>query len=409
MTATSSKVWTLLFEPLGVLVFRDDRPFDAGQHSLAVSRFPLPSVFRGAVRTALFERAGADFRAHPNFGLPEDDRVLLGGSDRQESFEMRGPLVARRAEDDPWSDRYDYVLPWPGDLVPIDSTKRYAVLSPRGTNDAGPTCLRLGPPRGEAPTRARSIAELSPQHLPWTDEEPRKASKGTQWLTVAGAKAYVEHSEGTNPLPALEEGVHWLDQAEILDKETRVGIARATESEGDSLVAADSMLYTLVAWRMGPRYRFAVEVLLGGLPTLHIERLQRLLDQLDGQLVRLGGKSGHARVQVLKRSIAPKWAQPDPTKAATTSKLWLWTPGIFDPSEVPGLAAAVGGSMRLGGFDMANFRPRPLVGALDRGTVLWLSALDREALEQHQRALARSHNLPLASYGYGHWMPRSNT
>src|SRR5690606_11407375 len=108
-------------------LFRDDRPFNAGDHSLAVSRFPLPSVFRGAVRTALFEAAGADFRqVKAGFGLDPDAnddpdlaerkrlaQEILGGPHTSEAFAIRGPLVARMVGDG----HYEYVLPWPGDLV----------------------------------------------------------------------------------------------------------------------------------------------------------------------------------------------------------------------------------------------------------------------------------------------------
>lgn len=420
MTDVRHMTWTLLFEPLGVLLFRDDRPFDAGQHSLATSRFPLPSVFRGAVRTALFEAAGADFR-RPNFNLKSLDQGILGGArfvddhgDEKvspEAFDIRGPLVARKTGDS----HYEYVLPWPQDLVVTRTPKPYEepkilcaeIMHPRTPDVRRPTSMRMGP-------SPRTLEPMN-QALPWMRFRNPPKLKSTPWLTAAGAHAYMKRSSGPDPILTLIKGEDWLEESDFLDKETRVGIARATETLGARLVATDSMFYTMIAWRMCPRFRFAVEVDLGRLrDDQQVDRMKELLRALQGRLVRLGGKSGHARVEVLepepkpKHGISPEWAQPDPAKAPPSSKLWLWTPGLYDPANTPGVTATMGETLRLGGFDMANHCPRPLQSALDRGSVLWFSALDPQALASHQQDLAKSHDLPVSSYGYGHWIPRSN-
>ncbi len=422
MTNDRHKTWTLLFEPLGVLLFRDDRPFDAGQHSLAVSRFPLPSVFRGAVRTALFLAADAEFD-QPNFKLASLDQALLGGATHRddagvkrvtpEAFEIRGPLVAHQLD----GGRYEYVLPWPRDLVvtaqPGDrpTTLRAEVMHPRRPQAHGSTRMRLA--SRSAGSQSRQFEPID-QTLPWTCEPHLPKFHGKPWLTMAGARAYVERSTGADPTVELvqeKDRIDWIEESDFLDKEKRVGIARATQTGGDRLVAADSMIYTMLAWRMSPRFRFAVEVDLGGIhEQKQVERLEELLVALSGRLVRLGGKSGHARVEVLEPSqcITPDWAQPDPKKASPSSKLWLWTPGLYDPGTTPGLEALLGDTLQLGGFDMANHRPRPLQGALDRGSVLWFSGLDHQALLEHQHQLAKTHDLPVPSYGCGHWISRSN-
>lgn len=407
MSDERHQTWTLLFEPLGMLVFRDDRPFDAGCHALAASRFPLPSVFRGAVRTALFEVAGADFR-QPRFGLGDEDAVL-GNASQHEQFMLRGPLLVRAV-----GGGFEYLLPWPRDLAATgtsDGNRGEAILQAeimraRREHEPAPTCLRMGPP-DEAGNR--SLVPLQAA-LPWTEALRLPKERGKPWLTVAGAQRYVERSSQPEPAPMeLTEGEDWLEQDSFLWEEKRVGIARATESGEERLVAADSMLYTLIGWRLCPSVRFAVEIDMSdsGGAGLH-PRLVDLVRQLDGRLVRLGGKSGLARVSVVEETFAPRWAQPRAGRAPASSKLWLWTPGLYDPGRAPGVIAAMGEAIRLGGFDMVKHQPRALVDALDRGSVLWFSALDHEALDRHQVERAKEQGLPAASYGYGQWIARSN-
>jgi CRISPR type III-B/RAMP module-associated protein Cmr3 len=399
-----TETWTLLFEPLGVLVFRDDRPFNAGQHSLAVSRFPLPSVFRGAIRTALFEAAGADFHAD-GFGLA-DEYAILGNAADRERFNLRGPLVARLT-----GSGYEYVLPWPRDLVVIEDdegkerqskreeppTLMTEVMQARPALDPAPTCMRMS----AASNGERKLEPLTTA-LPWTMATRLPKPKGRPWLTVAGAKKYNEHSQQPGARLELVEEEDWLEQDSFLDEEKRVGIARATESGEERLVAADSMLYTLLAWRMDPAFRFACEIDVEDPKSAFAD----LVRELDRRLVRLGGKSGHARVTVIEGAIRPEWAQPVADAAPVSSKLWLWTPALYDAGTA-GMDAVLGETIRLGGFDMANHCPRPLVSAFDRGSVLWFSALDHQKLAHCQEKRANENGLHPASYGYGHWIPRS--
>lgn len=405
--------WTLLFEPLGVLVFRDDRPFDAGAHALGASRFPLPSVFRGAVRTALFERAGANFdrkKEGEHFGLRGDDLEILGSAQQPEGFEILGPLVAQRVEGQ--GHPFEYLLPWPADLAIAKRPGRLStrnetqlhtvLLRPRGEHQHRPSCLRLGPPPpGDG---SRTLDDLSEVDLPWTGETLGKPSKTWRWLTAAGGRLYVERSRDFEPLRALTRGEHWINASEVMEAESRVGIARATATKGEALVAAESMLYTLTAWRMCPRLRFAVELRPGPLGEEHHGRLAQLISQLHGQLVRLGGKAGHARVEVVHGSLAPAWYRQAPQESGA-GKLWLWTPGLLDPGSLQGKRAVLGQPLRLGGWDMARHGPRPLIGAIDRGAVIWFSTFDLAAVRKHQQRVAHGHDLPPASYGHGCWIP----
>ena len=91
-----SSVWTLLFEPLDVLHFREPRPWDAGSHVLARSSCPSPGSFRGALRSALFTRLDADFGSRDAyFGIEAKwARQILGGKTEWGSLAIRGPFLA---------------------------------------------------------------------------------------------------------------------------------------------------------------------------------------------------------------------------------------------------------------------------------------------------------------------------
>ena len=191
-------------------------------------------------------------------------------------------------------------------------------------------------------------------------------------------------------------GDDFIPQSVVLQIEQRGGLARATRTRGYTLTAARGMLYTLLTYRLADNARFAVEVDVDG---SHGALLQAQLRALDGSSIRLGGRSGHVRLQVLERNIAPRWS---PSGGPT--RLWAWTPTLWDPEmPPPGLQHALGRAVRLGGFDMRRKQPRPLRGAVDRGAVMRFEGTDSQAVRQSFEQQAKDHGVPPDSYGYGYW------
>lgn len=403
---TTAQRRTLLFEPLGVVMFRDHRPFDAGQHVLARSQYPLPSVFRGAVRTALFNAAGADFRK-PRFGLDGVEHELLGDAGQPERFRLSSGLFVRHTQ----ANRYEYLLPWPRDLfvgkhaLRDDHPHRRVmarVLQPDEREGAlRSTSLRLGPSHDEG---ARALEPLDVA-LPWTRESLDKPTKKRLWLTPSGAKQYA-----TCPGDSLDlvEHEHWVDQHGFLADEERLGIARATMNE-NRFVAAESMLYILVTWRLEAGFCFGVEFDVSGLDADQQRVAETLLQRIDGSLQRLGGQSQHARVTVLEGSLGPDLEIPANDGPA---KLWLWSPGLFDPAVLTerfGMRGALGKSIRVGGFDMAKHAPRPLVSALDKGSVLWFPRSRPAHVSEYHSDYAKLNDVSEQGYGHGIWIPTTAT
>jgi CRISPR type III-B/RAMP module-associated protein Cmr3 len=135
-------LFTVLFEPLDVLVFKDHRPFDAAEHSAAASRWPLPSTFFGALRTALMLDQRADFRSKPGFGLPDPVREWLGDQENPGKLQLRGPLLVQKERSQPSESQLQMFFPAPlywGAALMLNSTLDRVHDGCRGYRSADPT------------------------------------------------------------------------------------------------------------------------------------------------------------------------------------------------------------------------------------------------------------------------------
>ena len=356
---------TLFFEPLDVLVFRDHRPFVAGQHFLARSVFPLPSVFFGALRAALFEHAGVRFgsfdsRENPFSALRDkpDDRALLGDADEPGALQLQGPLLALKEDS---TKTPSVLLPWPRDLD-VGKTE-----SETGWLEDWCTCeafrdLDVGKTESETlsvyPAYPRSTSgssslrwhsdnnHLHPlNHLPQSDL-PRdgKPDKTRRLLTAEGALKYVSASAKGAARLDLTPCVDFVPERCILIHEERTGIARTraeSSHELDPLTVEESMLYTIQTWRLAPGAGFLVDLHLADHHRALAHRLHDLLAQINHGLIRLGGKGHLARVTVDRTAESPleslRHKASTSTRSTTTTarKAWCLTPAPSTPPPTP--------------------------------------------------------------------------
>lgn len=79
------------FYPQDVLFFRDAKPFDAGGDNTAISAYPMPSVFYGALRTALI---GNDLQGFKNGKYKE----FIGTPTEHGKFRAIGPFIFKDSE-----------------------------------------------------------------------------------------------------------------------------------------------------------------------------------------------------------------------------------------------------------------------------------------------------------------------
>lgn len=357
---------TLFFEPLDVLQFRDHRPSDLGFHTLAESRFPLPSVFLGCIRTALFRALNADFYARDEyFGIEEEwARAFLGGRRAPGDLCPRGPLVARRANDvtadTPAEKAIAPYLPPPLDLLALASGEaeqledrhRFAIQQFR---DLGDDAVRLHARGG--------VFKALRGPIPWSAQQPDKRAI-PKMLTLAGARRYRDASmRGERTVALGDDGC--VEQSCLFEKETRVGIVRSPES----MTAEDHMLYIKRPFRFTREHGFAVDVAAG-----NSDARQRIVS-LDNAVVPLGGKAHLARLRVHEGALLPAdlvpavEVSPEPGDCA----LWFLTPMPVraELEHWPeGMSAVTGRAVRLGGIDMSKGEPKPLTPALPAGTVI---------------------------------------
>ena len=80
----------LFIEPSDVLLFRDGKPFSAGDDHAARSIFPpSPRTFQGAVRAAILSRHG--------FDMAKASSIIGDSNSYGRLQQMRGPFIARQS------------------------------------------------------------------------------------------------------------------------------------------------------------------------------------------------------------------------------------------------------------------------------------------------------------------------
>ncbi len=343
----------LRFTAIDTWFFRESRPFDAiGGSELASVFPPPPRTLMGAVRTAIGESFGADWRA---FGRAPNHYALANGSKLRDLIgygDDCGPLSLNG----PWPS-------WQGKrLYPVPA----AVLG-RGEGDQR-QCVRL---RIGAAARTRLKRVRLPQ-LP-----PGNAGAKTldnAWLSANGLQNFLN---GTTPSAADVS-----ETKKLLNEEPRLGIAR----DNARRTAADGLLYQTRHLR--PESDLAIEVdvkLPLGIAPPH-------------GLIRFGGEGRLAHIEQGESASIP--AAPTPTTETRGLILILLTPAAFpDGAEgwlPPGFradeedgvrvwkgslhdipltlhAAAIGKPVREGGWDVAARLPRPVRSLIPAGSCFYVT------------------------------------
>ena len=316
----------LFLEPVDVWMFRDGRPFDAGQAHRAESRFPpLPTTLQGALRAFHLAVVRKD--------VPFDDAAAIeqavGPADGWGSLRMCGPFVARRTADG----RVERLFPPPADAVP-----------------SGAGIARLPAPV-TPPEWLRTNAPL-PQFFPlWDDEREEKASKGEplRWLTLDELWAYLDR----RVVEGCPEGAIW-------QREVRVGIAQ----DSGLRVTLEGRYYEAGYVRLAPGYGLLVEFAgLEGWP--------------ERGLLALGGERRSASFETVLVEPLPQVADALPERFSVylATPAWFdegWRPrdwGALFEGQVELVAAAVPRYEVGGGFSLAGNQQRPSRRFVPAGSV----------------------------------------
>jgi CRISPR-associated protein Cmr3 len=373
-------VW-LFLEPLDVVLFRDSKPFTAGESFWARSAFPpSPLPFMGALRAKLLVERGVDPEVYRRAVTGRSGELLglidqIGGPHDYGRLRLTGPFLAQKMG----SGLVPY-FPAPLDLRVLE-----------------------GEPAGF----------LRPRPFPWplTWNPPTLTPL---WTTEAGDEAKGKMMDARNLKTYLEGGPGMpTDSRELWEGEIRVGIelsGRRTAEEGK--------LYTLEFIRLNSRPTAPLGFL------LKVTGLEGLALPERG-LLALGGESRGAGYEVVPeealaedfRDLIRGEALKERLEGQRRFKLYLATPGLFRRGWVPDclqeqngqyvgqidslrirlVAAAVSKAVAVGGWDLVHNRPRLLRRAVPAGSVYFLEVDGPLGEADVQRLLDAFHFQSLSS------------
>ncbi|GBD21230.1 hypothetical protein HRbin28_01679 [bacterium HR28] len=320
---------TLFLEPLDVWLFRDGRPFTAGQQFRAASRFPpSPLAVQGALRAYHL----LTHTRVPPWNAPAVAGAI-GGPDDWGPLRMIGPLLARQLGDG----TLEVLLPPPADAVA-----------------RGDGLQRLPPPqepprwlRVPAPTRALfPLWELT--------EASSEKTSSRLWLRLVDFPAY-----------SRRETVAGVSQDELWDEEVRIGIAQ----DSNRRTTREGLYYEARYVRLYPGVGLVVSFTGLDWP------------ETEGVLA-LGGERRSARFLAVPEFALP--TPPDPLPERFT--LFFLTPAVFERGWLPAdwsaffegsvelVAAALDRAEVIGGFDLARGAERPARHAVPAGSVYYFRA-----------------------------------
>ncbi len=280
-------MWSVFIEPVDVLLFRDGRPFTAGEDHRARSLFPpTPFTLQGAIRTRILFASGIDPADYAR-GAPTAQALIQqigppgGGYGR---LQLRGPLVARRHPDG----RITRYFPLPADLVATASDELEAGSPVR-------RCVLVSPLSESffdqnAPDGLRPLWARTPQ--------PPESERG--WLDEEQFQRYLAGQAEVTVTP----------EPEIVVREPRFGIALDPERRRPQ----EGRLYQTEFLRLPEGVGFLLEV--EGAPRF----------EPPAGFLQLGGEARAARYTVLTDPFAPL-SVPDSLPARF--KVILLTPAWF--------------------------------------------------------------------------------
>lgn len=357
----------LRFSALDTWFFREARPFEAiGGSELASVFPPSPRTLLGAVRSAMGDALGADWREfHKNlnrYSLPDGRRLcdLIGHGDDYGPLSMDGPWLMQGDER----------------LYPVP-----ACLLQRGA-----TYIRLG----IGPPTHSSLGNVRLPRLPADNAGAKTLERA--WLTEAGFTRL------------LAGGVPLNDElrraADLFAEESRLGIAR----DNARRVADEGLLYQTRHLR--PQADLAIAAAVSMPESIDIDR----------RMVRFGGEGRLAHIQSRpgKHTLPPVPPVDEQTRGfllmlLTPARLGDgpagWLPPGFQAAEENGVkvwhgqigkidltlhAAVIGKAVREGGWDQAAHQPRAVVSLIPAGSCYYVTVPGNPAEQKDKLAEAVS-------------------
>lgn len=319
----------LLIRPIDVWLFRDGRPFAAGEDHEATTLFPpTPFTLQGAIRTKVLVDKGVDLTEFSRKKQPDSE---VGFGDNFGALKLCGPMVARRTQDGKW----ERLIPVLADVVKVGN----------------------------------EFALLKPQRLPFKTNLP----DGLQLLwvetdkPVKEAKGWIPESEWQRYLQG-EAPKRIVNGEELFVYEPRFGIA----IERSSRTTQTQMLYRATFVRLKDDVALWAKV-------------EGVSLKGEKGFLRFGGEGRSASYEAIDplpslEGYAPKLEKR--FKVVLVSPAWFsngWQPEGGDWSAifhkpVRLIAAAIPRPQKFGGFDVAKGEPKPVRNFVPAGSVYFFEA-----------------------------------
>jgi len=399
--------WIFL-EASDVWLFRDGKPFSAGEGHVARSVFPPhPTTIQGVLRSLLIGHSTVSWS---DFGRQADPAAqklgqMIGypaASGRAASlgtFSMAGPFLGRRE-----GARVVRQIPLPADVIKRQHSASHIALRPLRTHagTVGWPLTHVTPSlsikgvfdrlRGKHTNRTSTHAELS---LLWPeDADPIEAPEGDWWIdeTILG-----DYFAGQAFSPQVA--------SDLFVREGRFGIAM------DYALGRprDQMLYQAEFVR----------------PHIDVGLLINLADSItlpadpDGRgLLAIGGETRCAQYELLPPdAVTPTPAPPLGPRLKLVLLTPAWFSGGWQPADgnmgwtrligapVKLISAALKPPQHIGGWDVSLGRPKPMYACVPAGSVYFFEALapDTQQIAAPAAALTETppQELPFAHQGFG--------
>ncbi len=383
-------------EPLDVLLFRESKPFSAGENFRAAGRFPpspLPLV--GALRSRALAHLNVDLQAYGRCARecgPFDAFSRVGTPNSLAPLEAMGPFLV--------TDNQGVCLPWPKDLLREGEDGRakssnVVFLKPKAAGISWPV---------ESFGKDTPLQNLTAAIVAAGMEAPAGGfMKGEHFFMT-----YLTEGVGDSSPP-----IEYVSQSDVAVSEARMGI---TLSNGRT--AEEGRIYSVAFTRMQEKASFYLQ-----LRDTQEEGCEKDLLPENGFLS-LGGEARAAYFNVLNEDDdenLPEFLRREVMDALKDElienlagrrrfKLYLLTPAIFCqgwlPDGVDGsfftwqaasgvtaklVASAVGKPDDVGGWDLVNNAPRPLYRAAPAGSVYFFEAEEDFTQESAAALLQQLH------------------
>jgi CRISPR-associated protein Cmr3 len=326
-------------QPFDTLFFRDGKPFTIAEETWADTIFPpLPSTIYGAMRTAYIVHNGGVKKFYN--GKMKD---TIGTTTDKGNFKIRGVYIQKEEE---------LYFSGPLDIVYEKGEKKDAQMMRVMDNPL-------------------SISNFPLNRFLFSPGSIKKAE--------VDEKAFIGYDSLSEYLNCYGHPftLHPLDS--FIKTEPKVGIKRSAKTH----ISEEGCLYRVGMMRLEDKCSLIMD-------------FSGLSDFPEEGILRLGGEGKGARFKKIKEIELP--VLKDETlkriKESRQFKLYLATPTIFKKGWLPDwidedtlkgelcsiklklLTAAIGKPISIGGWDMANNRPKPMKKAVPAGSVYYFEVVN---------------------------------